>query len=51
MSFNPAIATILAWVFLGEAITTKEGIGMFIAALGAILVQIKRNKSKVKKLK
>lgn len=33
---------ILAWFFLGEQITTKEGIGMVIAALGAVLVQIKR---------
>ncbi len=33
---------ILAWIFLGEAITSKEGIGMLIAALGAVLVQIKR---------
>ena len=33
---------ILAWVFLGETITAKEGIGMIIAALGAVLVQIRR---------
>lgn len=33
---------VLAWIFLGERITLHEGIGMFIAALGAILVQIKR---------
>jgi drug/metabolite transporter (DMT)-like permease len=32
---------VLAWVFLGEAITAKEGVGMLIAALGAMLVQIK----------
>lgn len=32
---------ILAWIFLGEAITTKEGIGMLVAALGAVLVHIK----------
>jgi drug/metabolite transporter (DMT)-like permease len=32
---------ILAWVFLGEAITLQEGIGMLIAALGAVLVQMK----------
>ena len=38
---------ILAWVFLDEKITLHEGIGMFIAALGAILVQIKSiNKNK-----
>lgn len=33
---------ILAWIFLGESITTKEIIGMLIAAAGAILVQIKK---------
>lgn len=33
---------ILAWIFLGESITTKEIIGMLIAASGAILVQIKK---------
>ncbi|MFI5237796.1 MAG: DMT family transporter, partial [Ignavibacteriales bacterium] len=33
---------VLAWIFLGEAITIKEGIGMFIAASGVLLVQIKR---------
>ena len=32
----------LAWFFLDERITTQEGIGMAIAALGATLVQIKR---------
>ncbi|MDZ7764574.1 MAG: DMT family transporter [Melioribacteraceae bacterium] len=32
---------ILAWIFLGEAITMKESIGMLIAAAGAVLVQIK----------
>lgn len=32
---------ILAWVFLGEAITFQEGIGMLIAASGAVLVQLK----------
>lgn len=33
---------ILAWIFLGESISTKEIIGMLIAAAGSILVQIKR---------
>lgn len=32
---------ILAWIFLGEAISFQEGIGMLIAAAGAVLVQIK----------
>ncbi len=35
---------ILAWIFLGEAITIKEGIGMLIAVIGALLVQLKFNK-------
>lgn len=40
---------ILAWIFLGETITIKEGIGMFIAASGVLLVQIKKgNFSKIK---
>ncbi len=33
---------ILAWVFLGEAITLVEGLGMLVAAAGALLVQLKR---------
>ncbi|NJD22227.1 MAG: hypothetical protein FIA82_06100 [Melioribacter sp.] len=32
----------LAWIFIGEPVTWEEGIGMFIAAAGAIVVQIKR---------
>ncbi len=35
----------LAWFFLDEKITTQEGIGMGIAALGATLVQLKRSKT------
>ena len=35
---------LLAWIFLGEAITIKEGVGMLIAALGAILVQFRIRK-------
>ncbi|MCL4551890.1 MAG: DMT family transporter [Bacteroidetes bacterium] len=33
---------ILAWIFLGEAISLKEVAGMLIAAIGALLVQLKR---------
>jgi drug/metabolite transporter (DMT)-like permease len=33
---------ILAWIFLDEKITLQEGMGMLIAALGAIFVQIKK---------
>ncbi|MCU0415460.1 MAG: hypothetical protein MUE91_13855 [Ignavibacteriaceae bacterium] len=32
---------VLAWIFLSEAISFKEGAGMLIAALGAIMVQLK----------
>ena len=34
--------TILAWIFLGETISLKEVAGMLIAAIGALLVQLKR---------
>jgi drug/metabolite transporter (DMT)-like permease len=33
----------LAWAFLGESITLKEGLGMLIAAAGAFLVQLRIN--------
>ena len=39
---------VLAWYFLDESISTKEGIGMTIAALGAVLVQIKKWKKKLR---
>ena len=32
---------ILAWIFLGEAISLQEGIGMLIAGFGAVLVQLR----------
>ena len=35
---------VLAWIFLGETITVQEGTGMIIAAIGALLVQLKRQK-------
>jgi drug/metabolite transporter (DMT)-like permease len=35
---------ILAWIFLGEVITFQEGIGMLIAAMGALLVQLRIRK-------
>ena len=36
----------LGWIFLGEEITTKEAVGIIIAAAGALLVQIKFRKGK-----
>jgi len=38
--------TVLAWVFLGETIALQEGVGMLIAACGALLVQLKLRKLK-----
>ena len=35
---------VLAWIFLGETISAKEIAGMLIAALGAVLVQLKLKK-------
>jgi drug/metabolite transporter (DMT)-like permease len=35
---------VLTWIFLGETISAKEIAGMLIAALGAVLVQIKLKK-------
>jgi len=32
---------LLAWIFLGETISFREGIGMMIAVCGALLVQLK----------
>lgn len=37
---------ILAWLFLGESITLINGIGMLIAAIGAIMVQVKNSNIK-----
>ena len=34
---------ILAWYFLDEDISQQEGVGMVIAAVGAVLVQIKKS--------
>ncbi len=40
---------ILAWIFLGEKITLQEGLGMIIAATGAMLVQMKIKSGKQNK--
>jgi drug/metabolite transporter (DMT)-like permease len=32
---------ILAWLFLGESVTWRQGIGMLLAASGAVLVQLR----------
>jgi drug/metabolite transporter (DMT)-like permease len=33
---------VLAWLFLGERLTWQEGIGMALAGLGALIVQLRR---------
>ena len=38
----------LAWIFLDETITIQEGVGMLVAALGAVLVQLKKESNKSK---
>jgi len=38
---------ILAWIFLGESITLQEGFGMLLAAVGTVLVQIKKRNAKI----
>lgn len=35
---------VLAWIFIGESISLQEEIGMLIAAIGAVIVQLKRKK-------
>jgi drug/metabolite transporter (DMT)-like permease len=40
--------TILAWLFLGETLTWIEIIGLILAALGALLVQVRFGNSQVK---
>jgi drug/metabolite transporter (DMT)-like permease len=42
---------ILAWIFLGEAISLQEGIGMLIAACGAVVVQLKLKSTSIFKTK
>ena len=37
---------VLAWLFLGETITLLEGIGLAIAAIGILIVQLRRRKAK-----
>ncbi|MBT8386127.1 MAG: DMT family transporter [Ignavibacteria bacterium] len=38
---------VLAWIFLGEGISIQEVIGMAIAAVGAVLVQLRVNRKSV----
>jgi len=40
--------TILAWLFLGETLTWIETIGLLLAALGALLVQVRFSNRKAK---
>ena len=34
---------VLAWIFLGESVTLKEGVGILTAAAGVIIVQLRRS--------
>ena len=36
---------VLAWIFLEEAITLREGAGLILAAVGILVVQIRRQKT------
>lgn len=40
---------ILAWIFLGETITLQEGIGLFVAAIGILIVQLRLRNQKPKR--
>jgi len=42
---------VLAWIFLEEAISLQEGIGMMVAACGAVLVQLKLKNANSLKIK
>jgi drug/metabolite transporter (DMT)-like permease len=33
---------VLAWLFLGERLSGQEGIGMVLAGIGAMIVQLRR---------
>ena len=35
---------VLAWIFLGEGITLQEGIGLSVASVGILIVQVRRRK-------
>jgi drug/metabolite transporter (DMT)-like permease len=35
---------LLAWIFLGEALTVQEWVGMVVAGLGVLVVQVRRRK-------
>ncbi len=36
---------VLAWIFLGETITAQEGIGLLVASIGILIVQLRRRKT------
>lgn len=37
---------LLAWIFLGEGISLQEGIGLILAAVGILIVQLRQHKKK-----
>ncbi len=38
---------LLAWIFLGEGISIKEGVGLLIAVVGILIVQVRRKRQAV----
>jgi len=39
---------VLVWIFLGEGITPQEGIGLLVASIGILIVQVRRRNAKPK---
>ncbi|MCU0413850.1 MAG: EamA family transporter, partial [Ignavibacteriaceae bacterium] len=42
---------VLAWIFLGEAISLQEGLGILIAACGSLFVQLRKNPLIIEKVR
>jgi drug/metabolite transporter (DMT)-like permease len=38
---------ILAWIFLNEGVTWREGIGMGLAVIGVVIVQVRRRRARI----
>ena len=38
--------TILAWIFLNERVTWREGLGMALAVIGVVIVQDRRRRAR-----
>ena len=42
MAGVPVLSSLLAWIFLDEPLSARALLGMTLAAIGALLVQIRR---------